>query len=124
MGELYENRFVAEYNGRRGERPQRTVSTVALRLPVELPESDGRVPGHSGAALPAPQRPRMRGLHTLHRRGLSGSGESEFDHPLIATFWSTACFRLSELQTAREDGPGRVPFDHRRHPHTPGHGLS
>lgn len=33
-------------------------------------------------------------------------------------------FQLSELQTTREDGSGRVPFNNRRHPHSPRDGLS
>lgn len=78
MARFTRTRLVAEYNGRRGQGTQRAVSTAALRLPVELSQPDGRVPGHVGATLSTPQRPRVRRLHTLHRRGLPGSRESEF----------------------------------------------
>lgn len=73
-----ETESIPEHNGRCGEGPQRAVSAFALRLLVELSKLDGRVVGHVGATLSAPQRPRVRRLHALHRRRLSGSRKSEW----------------------------------------------
>ena len=74
----------------------------------------------------------MRGLHSFHRHGLSGSRQSELitvteftvipKRPMISE--RHVLFVISELQTAREDGPGRMRFNNRHHPRSPGHGLS
>jgi len=67
-------------------------------------------------------------VHPFHGYGLSGPRESELiaDCRLFQFYLQHEIYpsRLSELQIAREDGSGRVPFNHRRHPNTLGDGLS
>lgn len=121
------------------------MSTAALRLPVELPQFNGCVVGHSGTTLSTSQCTRMRRMHPFHGRGLSGSRESELSRisslrrapsaglsrvcdvnkntNRFSTFSLSETFQLTELQTTREDGSGRVPFNNRRHPHSPRDGL-